>query len=79
MARVQRHLAPPVLHLWEKAEEQEGRGGRNVSVPLGQLSLGTTGSTISTLTDAELQPVCSDADNTSEATSPKQHSAFMSR
>ncbi|KAK5616788.1 hypothetical protein CRENBAI_020476 [Crenichthys baileyi] len=81
LARLQRHLAPPVLHLWEKADEQEGRGGRNDMATLGQLSLGTTVST-STLTDGAFQPVCSDADtavNTPEAISPKLHHAAMSR
>ncbi|XP_047229174.1 ciliogenesis and planar polarity effector 1 isoform X4 [Girardinichthys multiradiatus] len=81
LARLQRHLAPPVLHLWEKADEQEGRGGRNDMATLGQLSLGTTVST-STLTDGAFQPVCSDADtavNTPENISPKLHHAAMSR
>ncbi|MED6246047.1 hypothetical protein ATANTOWER_012112, partial [Ataeniobius toweri] len=81
LARLQRHLAPPVLHLWEKADEQEGRGGRNDLATLGQLSLGTTVST-STLTDGAFPPVCSDADtavNTPENISPKLHHAAMSR
>ncbi|KAM4720370.1 ciliogenesis and planar polarity effector 1 isoform 2-T3 [Anableps anableps] len=77
LARLQRHLAPPVLHLWEKVDEQEGRGGKNDMA----MSLGTTVST-SSLTDGAFQPVCSDADtavNTSERISSKQHHATMSR
>lgn len=80
LARLQRHLAPPVLHLWEKVEEQEDRGGRTDTATSGQLSLGTTVGT-STVTEFN-QPVCSDADtavNTSERISTKQHRAAMSR
>ncbi|KAM4532203.1 ciliogenesis and planar polarity effector 1 [Fundulus diaphanus] len=81
LARLQRHLAPPELHLWEKADEDEGRGGANDMATLGQLSLGTTVSS-STLTDGAFQPVCSDADtavDTPEAVSPKQPRAAVSR
>uniref|UniRef100_A0A3Q2PYX9 Uncharacterized protein n=1 Tax=Fundulus heteroclitus TaxID=8078 RepID=A0A3Q2PYX9_FUNHE len=69
LARLQRHLAPPELHLWQKADEDEGRGGANDT-----LSLGTTVSS-GTLTDGAFQPVCSDAD-TPEAVSPKQARAL---
>uniref|UniRef100_A0A087YPH0 Ciliogenesis and planar polarity effector 1 n=1 Tax=Poecilia formosa TaxID=48698 RepID=A0A087YPH0_POEFO len=80
LARLQRHLAPPVLHLWEKVEEQEDRGGRNDTATSGQLSLGTT---VDTSTATELnQPVRSGADtaeDTSETISTKQHRAAVSR
>ncbi|XP_023193921.1 protein JBTS17 isoform X1 [Xiphophorus maculatus] len=79
LARLQRHLAPPVLHLWEKVEEQEDRGGRTDMATSGQLSLGTTVGT-STVTEFN-QPVCGDADtavNTSERISTKQHRAAVS-
>ncbi|XP_014824963.1 PREDICTED: uncharacterized protein C5orf42 homolog isoform X3 [Poecilia mexicana] len=80
LARLQRHLAPPVLHLWEKVEEQEDRGGRNDTATSGQLSLGTT---VDTSTATELnQPVRSGTDtaeHTSETISTKQHRAAVSR
>ncbi|XP_035990365.1 LOW QUALITY PROTEIN: ciliogenesis and planar polarity effector 1 [Fundulus heteroclitus] len=72
LARLRRHLAPPELHLWQKADEDEGGGGANDT-----LSLGTTVSS-GTLTDGAFQPVRSDAD-TPEAVSPKQARAAMSR
>ncbi|PWA26913.1 hypothetical protein CCH79_00000898 [Gambusia affinis] len=80
LARLQRHLAPPVLHLWEKVEEEEDRGARTDTATTGQLSLGTTVGT-STVTEFN-QPVCSDADtavNTFETISTKQHRAAVSR
>ncbi|XP_017163381.1 uncharacterized protein C5orf42 homolog isoform X3 [Poecilia reticulata] len=80
LARLQRHLARPVLHLWEKVEEQKDRGGRNDTATSGQLSLGTT---VGTRTATELnQPVLSGADtaeDTSETISTQQHRAAVSR
>uniref|UniRef100_A0A8C4H2B9 Protein JBTS17 n=1 Tax=Dicentrarchus labrax TaxID=13489 RepID=A0A8C4H2B9_DICLA len=76
LGRLQRHLATPELHLWEKEEEEEDRGSKHGMAVLRQLSLGTSLST-STLTDCGYPPVCSDgdtADNTSEAISPEVHS-----
>lgn len=61
LGRVQRHLAPPELHLWEKEEEEEDKGSKHAVAMLGQLSLGTSLST-STLTDHGFPTVCSDAD-----------------
>uniref|UniRef100_A0A3B5A294 Ciliogenesis and planar polarity effector 1 n=1 Tax=Stegastes partitus TaxID=144197 RepID=A0A3B5A294_9TELE len=75
LARLRRHLGPPVLHLWEKEEEEEDRGSKHGMAMLRQLSLGTSLST-STLTEYGFPPVCSDGDtaeNTSEAISPEQH------
>ncbi|XP_028274109.1 ciliogenesis and planar polarity effector 1 isoform X3 [Parambassis ranga] len=74
LARLQRHLGPPVLHLWEKEEEDEDRGSKHGMAMLRQLSLGTSLSA-STLTDCGLPPLCSDgetAENTLEAISPEQ-------
>ncbi|CAL8321801.1 unnamed protein product [Lota lota] len=80
LQRLQRHLAPPQLFLWEREEEEDNRGGggagaggaggggRGTSLP-GRLSLGTSLST-STLTDRGQPMVNSDGDtaeNTSEA------------
>uniref|UniRef100_A0A3B4XUB5 Uncharacterized protein n=1 Tax=Seriola lalandi dorsalis TaxID=1841481 RepID=A0A3B4XUB5_SERLL len=76
LGRLRRHLGPPELHLWEKEEEEDDRGGKHGMAILRQLSLGTSLST-STLTDCGFPPVCSDGDtteNTSEAISPEQHS-----
>ncbi|XP_044029035.1 ciliogenesis and planar polarity effector 1 isoform X2 [Siniperca chuatsi] len=81
LGRLQRHLGPPKLHLWEKEEEEEDRESKHVMAILRQLSLGTSLST-STLTDCGFPPVCSDgdtADNTSEAISPETHSRAMTR
>ncbi|XP_051794635.1 ciliogenesis and planar polarity effector 1 isoform X2 [Acanthochromis polyacanthus] len=81
LARLQRHLAPPVLHLWEKEEEKEDKGSKHGMAMLRQLSLGTSLST-STLTEYGFPPVCSDGDtaeNTSEAISPEQHCRASSR
>lgn len=81
LGRLQRHLGPPELHLWEKEEEEEDRGSKHGMAMLRQLSLGTTLST-STLTDCGYPPVCSDgdtADNTSEAISREMHSRTMTR
>ncbi|KAM4527651.1 ciliogenesis and planar polarity effector 1 isoform 2-T2 [Odontesthes bonariensis] len=81
LARLQRHLAPPVLHLWEKEEQEEDKGSRHGIAVLRQLSLGTSLST-STLTDLGFQPVCSDveaAENTSEGVSPQQHRRTLTR
>lgn len=80
LGRLRRHLAPPQLHLWEKEdEEEERRGGeRGSAAMLGQLSLGTSLST-STLNDCGFPPVCSDAENTSEAVSPDQQGRPSSR
>uniref|UniRef100_UPI003AAFEDE3 ciliogenesis and planar polarity effector 1 n=1 Tax=Centroberyx gerrardi TaxID=166262 RepID=UPI003AAFEDE3 len=72
LQRLQRHLAPPELYLWEKEEEEEDRGSRQGMARLGQLSLGSNLSN-STLTDCGHPLVYSDADtaeNTSEAFSP---------
>nr|XP_020474269.1 protein JBTS17 isoform X2 [Monopterus albus] len=81
LGRLQRHLAPPELHLWEKEEDEEDKGSKNGMGTLRQLSLGTSLST-STLTDCGFPPVCSDADtaeNTSEAITCEQHCRPMSR
>ncbi|XP_051268723.1 ciliogenesis and planar polarity effector 1 isoform X1 [Dicentrarchus labrax] len=81
LGRLQRHLATPELHLWEKEEEEEDRGSKHGMAVLRQLSLGTSLST-STLTDCGYPPVCSDgdtADNTSEAISPEVHSRAKTR
>lgn len=61
LGRLQRHLAPPVIHLWAKDEEEEDRGSRNRMAMPRQLSLGTSVST-STLTDCGLPPLCSDGE-----------------
>ncbi|XP_076614742.1 ciliogenesis and planar polarity effector 1 [Chaetodon auriga] len=81
LRRLQRHLGPPELHLWEKEEEEEDGGGKHGMAMLRQLSLGTSLST-STLTDCGFPPVCSDgdtADNTSEAISPEMRSRATAR
>ncbi|XP_041826553.1 ciliogenesis and planar polarity effector 1 isoform X3 [Melanotaenia boesemani] len=81
LARLQRHLAPPVLQLWEKVEQEEDKGSRQEMAMLRQLSLGTTLSTC-TVTDCELQPMCSDvnpAETKSEAVSSEQRYRFMTR
>ncbi|XP_069569860.1 ciliogenesis and planar polarity effector 1 isoform X2 [Brachyistius frenatus] len=81
LARLQRHLAPTVLHLWEKEEEEEDRGSKHGMAMLRKLSLGTSLST-STLTDAGFPPVCSDGDtaeNTSEAISLEQRCRAVTR
>ncbi|KAM9306622.1 LOW QUALITY PROTEIN: ciliogenesis and planar polarity effector 1 [Pholidichthys leucotaenia] len=72
LARLQRHLTAPELHLWEKEEEEK-------IVLEQQPSLGTTMSS-SSLTDVGFVPVCSDGD-TAESTVTKQcHSLlFLSR
>ena len=78
LQRLQRHLAPPQLYLWEREEEEDNRGGgggggggRGTALP-GHPSLGTSLST-STLTDRGQPMVYSDGDtadgNTSEALS----------
>ncbi|XP_013859180.1 uncharacterized protein C5orf42 isoform X2 [Austrofundulus limnaeus] len=75
LARLQRHLAPPVLHLWEKEEDEADKQSKYDTSTTGQLSLGTSLST-STLTDGGLQPLCSDVDTAasiSVAVSPEQH------
>ncbi|XP_022617819.1 protein JBTS17 [Seriola dumerili] len=81
LGRLRRHLGPPELHLWEKEEEEDDRGGKHGMAILRQLSLGTSLST-STLTDCGFPSVCSDGDtteNTSEAISPEQHCQPMTR
>ncbi|KAM9841669.1 LOW QUALITY PROTEIN: ciliogenesis and planar polarity effector 1 [Aulostomus maculatus] len=81
LGRLQRHLAPVELHLWEKEEEEEDRGSKHGMAMLRQLSLGTSLST-STLTDCGFPPLCSDGDTletTSEAVSPDQHSRSITR
>eukprot|EP00064_Thunnus_orientalis_P007705 superscaffoldBa00000871_g7727 len=81
LGRLQRHLAAPELHLWEKEEEEEDRGSKHGMAMLRQLSLGTSLST-STLTDCGFPPLCSDGDtaeNTSEAVSPEQLSRSINR
>ena len=81
LGRLQRHLAPLELHLWEKEEEEEDKESRHGMAMLRQLSLGTSLST-STLTDFGFPPVYSDGDtaeNTSEAISPEQHCRRMIR
>lgn len=64
LGRLQRHLAPTVLHLWEKEEEEEDRGSKNEMTMLRQLSLGTSVST-STLSECGLHPLCSDGETLS--------------
>ncbi|XP_037609215.1 ciliogenesis and planar polarity effector 1 isoform X4 [Sebastes umbrosus] len=81
LRRLTRHLAPPVLHLWEKEEEKEDRGNKHGMAVLRKLSLGTSLST-STLTDCGFPPVYSDGDtvdNSSEAVSPEMHSRAKTR
>lgn len=76
LARLQRHLAPPELRLWEKEEEEEDRGSQHGMDMLRQLSLGTSLSS-STLTDCWIPPVHSEGDttdNTTDAVSPETHS-----
>ncbi|KAM4634088.1 ciliogenesis and planar polarity effector 1 [Polymixia lowei] len=73
LLRLQRHLAPPELFLWEREEEEEDRGGRRSMARLERLSLGASLSN-STLTDWGHPLVYSDGDtaeNTSEALSPQ--------
>lgn len=80
LARLERHLAPPVLNLWEKEEAEEDDREHGMSM-LGQLSLGTSLST-STITDCGFPSVRSDgdtADDTSGAVSPEQYSRAMTR
>ncbi|KAM7392880.1 hypothetical protein PAMA_007814 [Pampus argenteus] len=81
LGRLQRHLAAPELHLWEKEEEVEDRGSKHGMAMLRQLSLGTSLSA-STLTDCGFPLLCSDGDtaeNTSDAVSPEQHSRSINR
>ncbi|KAM7368998.1 hypothetical protein PAMP_013298 [Pampus punctatissimus] len=81
LGRLQRHLAAPELHLWEKEEEEEDRGSKHGMAMLRQLSLGTSLSA-STLTDCGFPLLCSDGDtaeNTSDAVSPEQHSRSINR
>ncbi|CAG5867458.1 unnamed protein product [Menidia menidia] len=71
LARLRRHLAPPVLHLWEKEEEEEDNGMAVIRQP-----------SLSTLTDFGDQPVGSDvepAENTSHAVSPQKHGRSLTR
>ncbi|XP_028317922.1 ciliogenesis and planar polarity effector 1 isoform X2 [Gouania willdenowi] len=81
LARVQRHLAPPVLQLWDKEEEEDDdRGSKHRMALLQQLSLGTSVST-STLNDCALAPMCSDGDttdNTGKAVTPDPQSGTVS-
>uniref|UniRef100_A0A7N8WQ10 Ciliogenesis and planar polarity effector 1 n=1 Tax=Mastacembelus armatus TaxID=205130 RepID=A0A7N8WQ10_9TELE len=75
LGRLQRHLSPLELHLWEKEEEEEDRGSKHGMATLGQFSLGTSLST-STLTDCGFPSVCSDGDaaeKTYETLSPEQN------
>lgn len=81
LGRLLRHLAPPVLHLWEKEENEVDKGRKYDTVMMGHQSLGTSLST-STLTDGGFQPVCSDIDsseNTSVAASTERHLGAMTR
>ncbi|XP_061589161.1 ciliogenesis and planar polarity effector 1 [Cololabis saira] len=81
LVRLQRHLATPELHLWERDEEEEDRGSKHGMAMLRQLTLSTSLST-SSLTDCGLQTVSSDvttAENTSEVTFSEQHCGAMSR
>lgn len=77
---LQRHLAPPELHLWEKEEEEEDRESKQGMTGLRQLSLATSLSSC-TLTDCGSPQMCSEdtEDNTSEAVSPGTHSRATSR
>lgn len=81
LRRLQRHLAPPELHLWEKLEEEEDRESKHGMALLRQLSLGTSLSSC-TLTDPGSSQMCSEEDtedNTSEAAPPETHSRATSR
>ena len=94
LQRLQRHLAPPQLFLWEREEEEDNRGGgggggggggaggggRGTALP-GHLSLGTSLSA-SPLTDRGQPMVYSDGDtaeNTSEALSTDLPSTTTAR
>lgn len=81
LRHLQRHLAPPELHLWEKQEEEEDRESKHGMALVRQLSLGTSLSSC-TLTDPGSPQMCSEEDteeNTSEAASPKTHSRATAR
>ncbi|CAN9504264.1 unnamed protein product [Ophioblennius macclurei] len=81
LGRLQRHIAPTALHLWEKEDEEEDGGSKHGMAMLRQLSLGTSLST-SSLADCRLPPVCSDGDtaeNTSEAVSPGEQGGAKAR
>ncbi|KAF6733239.1 uncharacterized protein FQA47_000825 [Oryzias melastigma] len=72
LKRLQRHLVPPVLHLWDKEEDIESK-----SATPGQPSVGT-----GALSDCGFQSACSDADavdKTSNANLSKQHSRSRSK
>ncbi|XP_026029615.1 ciliogenesis and planar polarity effector 1 isoform X4 [Astatotilapia calliptera] len=78
LARLERHLAPPVLNLWEKEDEEEDDQEHGMAM-LGQLSLGTSLST-STITDCGFPSMRIDGDttdDTSGAVSPEQYSRAM--
>lgn len=67
LKRLQRHLVPPVLHLWDKEDDIESK-----SATPGQPAVGT-----GALSDCGFQSACSDADavdKTSNANLSKQHS-----
>ncbi|XP_056875211.1 ciliogenesis and planar polarity effector 1 isoform X3 [Takifugu flavidus] len=81
LRRLQRHLAPPELHLWEKQEEEEDRESKHGMALLRQLSLGTSLSSC-TLSDPGSPQMCSEEDtedNTSEAAPPETHCRATSR
>lgn len=81
LRHLQRHLAPPELHLWEKEEEDEGRESKHGMTMLRQLSLGTSLSSC-TLTDCGSPQMCSEEDtedNISESVSPETHSRATAR
>ncbi|XP_020563328.1 protein JBTS17 isoform X3 [Oryzias latipes] len=76
LKRLQRHLTPPVLHLWEKEEDTESKCATGTPR---QPSLGTNQGTFS---DCEFQPACSDADTagkTSDTNLSKGHSRSRSK
>lgn len=81
LRRLERHLAPPELHLWEKQEEEEDRESKQGMALLRQLSLGTSLSSC-TLTDPGSPQMCSEEDTedkTSESAPPETHSRATSR
>ncbi|XP_068609265.1 ciliogenesis and planar polarity effector 1 [Brachionichthys hirsutus] len=80
LGRLQRHLSPPELHLWETEEKEEDRGSKHGMAVLRRLSLGTSQST-STLTDCGFPPICSEGDTASDVSgvSPEKRSAAKAR
>ncbi|XP_068191690.1 ciliogenesis and planar polarity effector 1 [Antennarius striatus] len=80
LGRLQRHLAPPELHLWETEEKEEDRGSKHGTAVLRKLSLDTSHSS-SNSTDCGFPPICSEGDaaDTTETMSPEKHSRAKAR